>query len=60
VTFCLASHEYKDESGTCTRKDDHPAHCCDEVNEFAWNAHSKKPITCPQGYDHSEEKGLSR
>lgn len=64
IQFCLATRSLTTSDGDidviCTRIDDHPAHCCDEIAGLAWNAHRNKPIACPQHYGHDEEKGLSR
>jgi hypothetical protein len=62
VQFCLATHIDPDTGDQliCTRRDQHDEHCCDEVTGKSWHLRTKKPITCPQHYDHSAEKGLCR
>jgi hypothetical protein len=54
--FCLAHHPNSTEL-ICTRLDQHPAHCCDEIAEEAWDQRGRT-VDCD--HDHSEEKGLAR
>lgn len=57
VKFCLATLEQQDEVLICTRVDDHPGHCCDEVLGKAWTDRGAN-FVCKS--DHGPEKGFAK
>ncbi len=59
VDFCLATRQ--DDEGTliCTRVNNHPGHCCDEIAGKAWTDRGAN-FTCKDDYDHGPEKGFGR
>jgi hypothetical protein len=59
VDFCLNRRERDGEILICTRIDNHPGHCCDEIAGKSWTDRGAAFVCKGDGYDHSAEKGLA-